>query len=96
MIDINALLIGFTGGPLSGKQVELDVTFQSGNVVSLMVPGTERDLIASLPTGCKLDDVQFYSPIAIFQGRGEVVGCTRIESGPRRGSFNIDLKVASA
>jgi tetratricopeptide (TPR) repeat protein len=95
MLDINSVLIAFAAGPLAGRKIELDVSFQSGNTISLLIPGTERDLVASLSEETQLNDVQFYSPIAIFQGQAWVKKCSRITSGPKNGSFNIDLRVAS-
>jgi len=91
--DINS--IGFTpaSGPEAGKSVELDVSFQNGDVISLLIPSRNKDLIEYLAVDLTLDDVQYYSPMAIFSGSGKVTGKTKIESGPRRGDYSVDIKV---
>ncbi|RPH51154.1 MAG: hypothetical protein EHM85_07650 [Desulfobacteraceae bacterium] len=74
-------------------EIILDVSFQSGNVVSLLVPIREKFLIANMKAGVKLNDVQFYSPIAILNGSGVVSSFSRIGSGPKMGSYSLDLKM---
>ncbi|MDP3283526.1 MAG: hypothetical protein Q8M56_03785, partial [Desulfobacterales bacterium] len=74
-------------------EIILDVSFQSGNMVSLLVPVREKLLIANLKAGLKLNDVQFYSPIAILSGSGVVSAFSRIGSGPKMGSYSLDLKM---
>lgn len=75
------------------KPVELNVSFQSGNTVSILVAGRDKSLIECLQVGQVIEDVQFFSTIAIFPGKIEVLTNTRIESGPRRGDLSVELKV---
>jgi hypothetical protein len=75
--------------------VELNVSFQSGNVISLLISHADKDLIKLFNEGDTLKDVQFYSPIAMFEGSAIVCAKNQIESGPRRGDYSIDLKVVS-
>ncbi len=95
VLDINSIGITLDSGPRKGDIVELDVSFQSGNVISLLITGTDTDLIELFNVGETLHNIQFYSPIAMFGGSGIVDTKTHIESGPRRGDYSIDLKVVS-
>jgi tetratricopeptide (TPR) repeat protein len=94
-LDINSVGITIPDGPQMGKEVTLDVAFQSGKSVSLIVPGREKILIEKLKVGLKLDNVQFYSPIAILNGSGIISAITKISSGPKMGSYSLDLKISS-
>ncbi|MBT3312502.1 MAG: hypothetical protein HN737_01485 [Desulfobacterales bacterium] len=94
-LDISAVAITFDSGPKKGEQVELDVSFQSGNIISLIVSGKDESIIENLQVDTKLDDLHFYSPIAIFRGAGVVSAKTQIESGPKKGDFSLDIKIES-
>ncbi len=96
ILDINSVGIGFESGPKKGEVIELDVSFQTGNVISVLLSARDKELIESLNPGDKLNDLQFYSPIAIFQGTGVVNAKTAIKVGPRKGDFSIDIKVSSS
>lgn len=95
IIDITSIGIRFNHGPKKGEHVELDVSFQAGNVLSLIVSSNDKLLIESLKVGVRLDDMDFYSPIAIFKGSGVVETNTRIETGPKRGDYSLDIKIHS-
>ena len=94
-IDISSIGITFESGPSKGNMVEFDVNFQSGNIISLIIPSTDKALIEPLEKGHKLNDIQFYSPIAIFKGKGLVSSKTQIKSGPKQGDFCLDIKITS-
>ncbi len=53
-------------------------------MISLLISDKEKELIENLKVGVTLNDIQFYSPIAIFKGKGIVSAKTKIESGPKR------------
>ncbi len=95
ILDINSIGITLDRGPQKGNMVELDVSFQSGNVISLLIAHTDKDLIEQFNVGKTLDNISFYSSIAMFGGSCIVNAKTHIESGPRRGDYSIDLKVVS-
>jgi hypothetical protein len=76
--------------------VEFDVTFQSGNVISLVVPSREEDVLNSFKPGTALPDIQLFSPIAILKGKGVVSGKTEIKSGPQQGDYMFDIRIQSA
>jgi tetratricopeptide (TPR) repeat protein len=94
-LDITSIGITFESGPSKGKMIEFDVNFQSGNMLSLIISKKDQEIIDGLKTGTKLKDVQFYSPIAIFNGIGIVASKTQIKSGPKQGDFCLDIRIMS-
>ncbi|MFZ1987330.1 MAG: hypothetical protein WAU91_23175 [Desulfatitalea sp.] len=94
-LDITSIGITFDTGPRKGKMVEFDVNFQSGNTLSLIISKKDSDLIEGLAAGTKLKEVQFFSPIAIFNGAGVVVSKTQIKTGPKQGDFCLDIRIIS-
>ena len=95
ILDITSIGIAFTSGSQNGKMVEFDVNFQSGNMLSLIISKNDKGLIEDLKDGDKLDDIQFYSPIAMFKGTAVVANKTSINTGPKQGDFCLDLKITS-
>jgi tetratricopeptide (TPR) repeat protein len=94
-IDISSIGIYFNDGPAKGKVVEFDVNFQSGNMLSLIVSKNDAKTIERIKEGDALKDLQFYSPIAMFNGSGVVSAKSEIKSGPKQGDFCLDIKIAS-
>ncbi|MBU1053785.1 MAG: hypothetical protein KKC46_08135 [Proteobacteria bacterium] len=88
-LDINSVGITLDKGP----EILLDVAFQSENVVSLIVSGREKLFIDKFKTGLKLNNIQFYSPIAILNGSGVILAFSKIDSGPKKGNYSLDLKM---
>ena len=84
-IDISSIGMYLDSGPGKGKVVEFDVNFQSGNLLSLIIPKKDSKMIEHLDVDNTLDDLQFYSPIAIFSGAGVVAAKSEIKSGPKQG-----------
>ena len=95
-LDITSIGITFDSGPRSGKMVEFDVNFQSGNTLSLIISKQEQDVIEGLTAGTRLKDVQFFSPIAIFNGTGVVLSKTQIKTGPKQGDYCLDVRIVSS
>jgi tetratricopeptide (TPR) repeat protein len=93
ILDVTSIGITFTSGPQKGKMIEFDVNFQSGGMLSLIISKNDEAAIDDLKNGDKLEDVQFYSPIAMFKGTAVVTNKTRIDTGPKEGDFCLDLKV---
>ena len=94
-IDISSIGIYFNDGPAKSKVVEFDVNFQSGNMLSLIVSKNDAKTIEHIKEGDALKDLQFYSPIAMFNGSGVVSAKSEIKSGPKQGDFCLDIKIAS-
>ncbi len=95
-LDITSIGITFESGPRKGKMVEFDVNFQSGNMLSLIISKQEQDMIEDLKAGMELKEIQFYSPIAIFNGAGVVASKTKIKSGPKQGDHCLDIRIKSS
>jgi hypothetical protein len=94
-LDITSIGITFDKGPHQGNMVEFDVNFQSGSMLSLIISKKDQSLIEGLTAGMKLEDIQFFSPIAIFNGSGVVSSKTQIKSGPKQGDFCLDIRIVS-
>lgn len=94
-LDISAIKIILENGPQKGRAIEFDVNFQSGNVLSLIISSKDKNLIENLDVGVKLNHMQFFSPIAIFEGAGIVAEKTQIGTGPKRGDYSMDIKIVS-
>jgi tetratricopeptide (TPR) repeat protein len=94
-LDISAIKITLDDGPQKGRSLEFDVNFQSGNVLSLIISSRDKTLIENLDVGLKLNKVQFFSPIAIFEGTGLIAEKTQIGTGPKRGDYSLDIKILS-
>ena len=95
-LDITSIGITFENGPRKGKMVEFDVNFQSGNMLSLIISKQDQGLIEDLKAGMELKDIQFFSPIAIFNGSGVVSSKTQIKSGPKQGDYCLDIRIKSS
>ena len=94
-IDISSIGIYFNAGPAKGKVVEFDVNFQSGNMLSLIISKNDAKTIEPIQEGDALKDLQFFSPIAMFNGSGIVASKAQIKSGPKQGDFCLDIKITS-
>ncbi|MBN1103101.1 MAG: hypothetical protein JXL84_06785 [Deltaproteobacteria bacterium] len=96
VIEISSVCVTVPAGPRKGKTVELDVTFQSGNAVSIIIPAGEREMADGFKEGMRLPDLQCYSVMGVFNGTGTVKGKSVISSGPKRGDFTLDIVIDSA
>jgi tetratricopeptide (TPR) repeat protein len=95
-LDITSIGITFDSGPRKGKMVEFDVNFQSGNMLSLIISKKDQEIIEGLKEGVKIKEIQFFSPIAIFNGSGMVASKTQIKTGPKQGDFCLDIRIISS
>lgn len=93
-LDINSIGITFDSGPLKEQVFEFKVRFQLGNVVSLLIPGREKALIENFQAGTTINDVQYYSNIAFFNGSGLITAVKKIKIGPLRGDYCVDIEAA--
>jgi tetratricopeptide (TPR) repeat protein len=91
LIDLSSLGIAFEDGPYKGKVVEFDVSFQSGNTVSIIISLNRKDLVDLFEQGQRFSNIQCASSIAIFNGSGVVSGKKKVTAGPKRGSYTLDI-----
>ena len=94
--DICSMIITFDEGPLKGGTFVLDVSFQTGNVITLFVASHKEELLNNFKVGKILERLQFNTTIAIFKGKGIVDEKVKIDSGPRQGDYRLDIKVKSS
>jgi tetratricopeptide (TPR) repeat protein len=93
VLDISSVGVQFQNGPLKGKMEEFEVTFQTGNTISVIIPSDRKDLLGSLEPGLRLKDMQCYSLIAVFNGSGIVSNKSVITSGPKKGHYTLDITI---
>ncbi|OQX23115.1 MAG: hypothetical protein BWK80_27670 [Desulfobacteraceae bacterium IS3] len=95
ILDISSVGITISEGVKKGETIEYDVSFQSGNVINILISSTDKFLLEHLEVGISLDQVQFYSPMAMFNGKAVVSAKSKIESGPKQGYYSLDIKIKS-
>lgn len=95
LLDISSIRLRLENGPCKGDIKEFDVTFQSGNVISLIISDSESDLVDSIVPGIRLRGIHFFSQEAVFTGSGVVSECKRIKTGPRRGDYVLGIRIDS-
>ncbi|UCD88986.1 MAG: hypothetical protein JSW04_11115 [Desulfobacterales bacterium] len=93
--DICSMIITLEEGPLRGGTFILDVSFQTGNVITLFLESHKEELLENFETGKMLSNVQYHSTIAIFKGKGMVTERVKMESGSRQGDYRIDIHIFS-
>ena len=93
IIDISSVSVQLANGLRKGETVELEVTFQLGNKISIIISAQRKDLADAFKTGLRLSEMQCFSPLAIFNARGIVSGLRIITSGPRRGDHALDITI---
>lgn len=96
VLDISSVGVAFKNGPLKGEMVEFEVGFQSGNTISVIIPADQKHLLSAFEPGLRLQDMQCYSLIAVFNGTGVVSGRSEITSGPKKGHFTLDITISGA
>ncbi|MBW2608887.1 MAG: hypothetical protein JRC68_00890 [Deltaproteobacteria bacterium] len=93
VLDLSSIGIELESGPRQGDMVEFDVTFQSGNTVSVIIPSKQKDMADLFKPGSQLSKVQCCSALAVFNSCGQVAGISKIESGPNRGNYSLDITI---
>ena len=93
ILDISAAKFVLPRGPKKGEKIELEISFQSGKYIRMIIPRNEKDLIDSINPGDLLKEIVFYSPVAIFSGEGYVSSKNVIEAGPKKGDFSLEIKI---
>jgi pentatricopeptide repeat protein len=93
LISISTISIQLENGPLKGQTMELDVASQSENIISILVPTGQEDLIQSFKLGARFSEMQCFSPSAFFRCTGLAFGKTKIESGPKRGNYVLEIMI---
>lgn len=93
LLDINSVKFALPRGTREGERVELEVTFQSGNYIRMIIPRKEKTLIESIKPGDLFKDMTFYSAMAIFSGEGYVSSRNEINAGPKKADTSLEIKI---
>ncbi|MCF8037416.1 MAG: hypothetical protein K9K62_11130 [Desulfobacteraceae bacterium] len=93
ILDISAIGLPLPTGSRAGEKVELDVNFQNGLQINLVLSKEQKEIINSLETEGRIAGVIFYSPVAIFSGTVYVSAKKEIGSGPKQGDYTVDLRI---
>jgi tetratricopeptide (TPR) repeat protein len=92
-VDISSIVIPLDDKPKEGKSNRLDISFQRGNIISMIIPSTNQVLIDNLKVGLRLNDVQFYSPAVTFKDSCVVSAMSQIKSGLKKGDYSLVMKI---
>lgn len=93
VIDITSFTVQLADGPRKGERVGFEVSFQSGNKISTIIPAKQKDLADAFRPGLQLSEIECFSPFAVFSGRGIVSELKKVTSGPRRGDYSLDITI---
>ncbi len=93
LLDICTAIVQLENGSREDDTVEFDVTFQSGNMINIIIPADKKDLLDTFRLGIRLPDMQFFCPMAVFRGSGMVSGKTKIGHGPKKGDYTLDITI---
>ena len=91
LLEISLVSVRFEEGPMRDRVMDFQVTFQSGNVISAVVPAQQEDLSDIFAPGIRFSELECYSPSALLRCGGMVFGKTRISNGPDQGGYLLDI-----
>ena len=92
-LEISSVSIQLEDGPRKGQEVEFDVSFHSGDAISVFIPAAQKDLVDFFKPGIRLNEIQCFSSLAVFSVSGVVSQKTRLTSGPNKGDYALDIKI---
>ena len=92
-LDISAVRIQLQEDDLSGESIEMDVVWQLGNMVRVVIPARRKDLSSALKIGKRIHRMQCYSPITVFTAQGIVSKKSTVQRGPNQGDHLIDITI---
>ena len=88
--------VSSVGIPINaGEMIDLPVNLQTGSVVNLIVPAGKKQVMEILKKGERVEGVKLNSPISMNTGNCIVVSVARIDMGPKKGDYSVDLKIES-
>jgi len=92
-IDILSIQMPSKYRQAGGQDLVLDVAYQRGSAISVILSQRDRALIESFKAGARIDDIQFYSPAVVFQSACRISAIDQIESGPQKGGYALVMQV---
>ena len=93
LINIVSIEIPLNDELQEGKVIGLDVSFQKENMISVIIPSTNQDLIDYFKVGLRLNDVQFFAVAIMFKESCVISAKKQIESGPRKGDYTLVMEI---
>jgi len=75
------------------QEVILDVAYQRGNFISVIIPKGNPGLSERFRSGLKINDVQLYSPVVVFRSTCLITAVNDILSGPQKGGHALVMQV---
>ena len=91
-IDLLSIKIPVGDSTEEGKGIKLDISFQQGEMISVIIPGKNQSLIDSLKIGKEIEDVRFYSPTVVFNDTCIISAIKPITTGPKKGDYTVVMK----
>jgi hypothetical protein len=77
------------------RSIALDVNFQKRNTISVIVPGSNRELVEYLTPGMRLDCIELSTTDLIFIDEGVVHAKSEIRVGDKRGDYTVTIRLDS-
>lgn len=86
--------ISSVGIPLAnGEVANIPVNLQTGSVANLIIPADQKMVIGKMKKGARIENAELRSPISTNTGNCVVVSVARIDMGPKKGHYSVDLKI---
>jgi tetratricopeptide (TPR) repeat protein len=94
--EIYKVSIPMTMAPFNGQNIDFEVTYQTGNRISTVIPADRKDLINALSKGLRFSAAKCFSSFGMLSAGASVTEIKPITSGPRRGDYSLDLEIEQA
>ena len=95
IFEISSIRVRLESGPKKGQDQDFNVTFQVGNTVSIIIGAKDKVLANAFKPGTGLSRIQCYSPVSLFNCKGNVSENAKITSGPKKGNYTVDITINS-
>jgi len=92
-IDILSIEIPLHNKNLEEDIIKRNVSFQEGNIISVIIPSTMAALVNDFEVGSTLKDVKIYSTAVVFKDSCVISEKRKIESGPKKGDYTLLMKI---
>jgi len=88
--------ISSVGIPTSDGEIDtIPVNLQTGSVANLIIPADRNMVIEKMKKGARIENARLNSPISVNTGNCTVLSVARIDMGPKKGDYSVDLKIES-
>jgi hypothetical protein len=94
-LDILSVTLNYPDAKKEKKTIVLDINFQRKNLISMIVPKGNKDLLAYLKPAMRIENLQLSSTDVIFIDDGIVHGLSEIRVGEKQGDYTLTIKLES-